>query len=215
MSFVAASPFTKSFTCPHCGVLARQHKWGYPLDNPSYSDCVPEAHIHQAALKISKCENCEKNCIWVGDLIYVYPSRGNAPPPNPDMPDDVRKDYEEAASIYEVSPRGAAALLRLAVQKLMVFLDQPGKNINDDIKALVSVGLPIQVQQALDIVRVTGNNAVHPGKLDADDTKTAAQLFPLLNVIVEYRISLPSRINEMFEALPDGAKAGIQQRDGN
>lgn len=215
MSFVAASPFSKSFTCPHCGVLARQQKWGYPLDAPSYNGCFPEDHIHRAALKITKCENCEKNCIWIGDLIYVYPTRGNAPTANPDMPDEVRQDYEEAASIYEVSPRGAAALLRLAVQKLMVHLGQPGKNINDDIKALVAGGLPTQVQQALDIVRVTGNNAVHPGKLDADDTETAAQLFPLLNVIVEYSISLPSRINEMFEALPDGAKAGIQQRDGN
>jgi Domain of unknown function (DUF4145) len=211
MSFVAASPLTKSYTCPHCGVLARQHKWGYDLGQPMNSH-FPEHNIERARLKITLCEHCSGNCIWK-DNEYIYPNTGSAPRPNPDMPEDVSADYLEAASICQISPRGAAALLRLALQKLMVHLGQPGKKINEDIKALVALGLPLQVQQALDVVRVTGNNAVHPGMLDADDVETAAQLFPLLNVIVEYQISLPSRISEMFEALPDDAKAGIQRRD--
>ncbi len=130
------------------------------------------------------------------------------------MPEEAQADYQEAASIYAHSPRGAAALLRLAVQKLMVHLGQPGKNINDDIAALVASGLPVQIQQALDVVRVTGNNAVHPGKLDANDSRIAEQLFPLINLIVEYRISLPARIQEMYDALPAGAKHAIQKRDG-
>lgn len=63
-------------------------------------------------------------------------------------------------------------------------------------------------------MRVTGNNAVHPGQLDANDVLVAEQLFPLVNVIVEYRISLPARIQEMYDALPSGAKAAIEKRDG-
>lgn len=144
----------------------------------------------------------------------VYPDRGSAPDPHPDMPDNVQADYEEAARIYTKSPRGAAALLRLAIQKLMVHLDQSGKNVNDDIAALVAAGLPPQIQQALDIVRVTGNNAVHPGQLDANDTNVAEKLFPLVNLIVENRISLPTRIKEMFDALPGDAKSAIEKRDG-
>lgn len=211
MKFVAPGIYERSFTCPHCGVLARQYKWGYDLTEASHG-VYGEQYIANAPLRITRCENCGSNCIWVGDT-YVFPDRGNAPRPNPDMPAEARADYEEAARIYTKSPRGAAALLRLAIQKLMIHLGQPGKNINGDIAALVAMGLPEQIQQALDVVRVTGNNAVHPGQLDANDAQVAEQLFPLVNVIVEYRISLPSRIQEMYDALPDGAKTAIEKRD--
>jgi hypothetical protein len=129
------------------------------------------------------------------------------------MPADVRADYEEAAEIYMASSRGAAALLRLAVQKLMVAVGQPGKNINDDIGALVKTGLPSTIQEALDIVRVTGNSAVHPGQIDVDDPKVSEQLFALLNVIIESQIAVPKRVKELYGALPEGSKAAIKKRD--
>ena len=153
MKFVAPGITEKSFTCPNCGVLARQYKWGHALDKPTQG-YYQEGNVSAAALKVSLCENCSANCLWVGEQ-YVFPDRGNAPLPNQDMPAEVRADYEEAARIYDKSPRGAAALLRLSIQKLMVKLGQPGKNINDDIAALVAGGLPSQIQQALDVVRVT------------------------------------------------------------
>ena len=212
MTFVAPSIHEKSFTCPHCGVFARQNKWGYELQFAS-STCYAETQITHAAIKITRCEHCLKNCIWVGDL-YLFPTTGGAPRPNPDMPADVQGDYDEAARIYTQSPRGAAALLRLAIQKLMLHLGQSGKNINIDIAALVVLGLPQKIQQALDIVRVTGNNAVHPGQLDANDIQVVEQLFSLVNVIVEQSISLPKRINKVYDALPEDAKSAIERRDG-
>jgi len=208
---IAPAKSEMAFTCPHCGVLARQYKWGYALAKLN-SGWFDEQSIQAAPLTISRCEHCGKNCLWMGDE-YVYPPKVSAPPPNPDMPGDVLADYQEAARIAAASPRGAAALLRLAVQKLMAHLGQPGKNINSDIAALVADGLPRQVQQALDVVRVIGNNAVHPGQIDANDTAVAQQLFPLLNVIVEYRISLPQRVNAMYNALPPNTLDAIEKRD--
>lgn len=212
MTHVSPNLVMKSFTCPHCGVLARQNKWGHVLSQPS-QQVFNEISIKAADVQISICDNCAKNCLWVKGE-YFYPAKSAAPRPNPDMPPEILTDYNEAAAIYGQSPRGAAALLRLAVQKLMVYLGQPGKNINDDIAALVAQGLPKQVQQALDVVRITGNNAVHPGKLDADDVGVAQQLFPLVNIIVEYQISMPARVQELYDALPPGALAGIDKRDG-
>ena len=116
--------------------------------------------------------------------------------------------------MYKSSPKASAALLRLAIQRCCVELGLKGKELNSDIADLVSRGLPEQVRQSLDIVRVIGNNAVHPGTIDINDDPAIAQtLFKLVNIIVEYLISNPKRIGELFDSLPAGAKDQIQLRD--
>ena len=134
--------------------------------------------------------------------------------PSEDMPEDVKEDFLEARNIVMDSPRAAAALLRLALQKLMIHLGEKGKNLNEDIANLVKKGLPQKIQKALDVVRVIGNNAVHPGEIDLrDDKETALALFELINMIVEVMITQPKQVDELFGKLPDGAKEAIERRD--
>ena len=66
------------------------------------------------------------------------------------------------------------ALLRLALQKLCKELGEGGKDINSDIANLVKKGLRPSIQKALDIVRVTGNESIHPGVLDMKDNRDVA-----------------------------------------
>jgi len=67
----------------------------------------------------------------------------------------------------------------------------------------------------LDVVRVIGNNAVHPGEISIDDNPEIAQaLFGLINVIVENRIAEPKRIEALYASLPEGARNAIERRDG-
>jgi hypothetical protein len=130
------------------------------------------------------------------------------------MPDDIREDFEEARAVFSNSPRSSAALLRLAIQKICINLGLPGKNLNDDIGELVKQGLPVQVQQSLDIVRVVGNNQVHPGVLDVrDDAAMATRLFELVNIITEDRIARPKQIAALYAKLPEGARKQIEERD--
>jgi hypothetical protein len=112
----------------------------------------------------------------------VIPSDAPVEPQHPDLPEDCSVDYREARDIFTKSPRAAAALLRLSIQKLMPHLGEKGANINDDIKSLVSKGLSITVQQSLDFCRVVGNNAVHPGEIDINDSPEVALTLPLENV---------------------------------
>lgn len=190
------------FHCPYCGVNAKQNWYSVYTDSPPLSE-----------YKVSSCTHCSKNCMWY-DKKMIIPTAANAPMPHEDIPASLTADFNEAREIVNFSPRGAAALLRLVLQKLMIELGESGKDINKDIGSLVNKGLPEEIQQALDIVRVIGNESVHPGELDLhDDTDTALQLFELINFIIEERISRKKRISSLFSRLPEGKLKGIEARD--
>ncbi len=136
------------------------------------------------------------------------------PKPHNDMPECIREDYEEAMGVFKHSARSSAALLRLAVEKLCKELGETGKTINDDIASLVKKGLPTHIQQALDIIRVIGNEAVHPGMIDVrDNPEIAMELFGLLNEIIDDRISKQNRIQARYDSLPQSKLDGIKDRD--
>lgn len=166
-------------------------------------------------ISFSVCEHCKKISYWY-DQKMIIPSDSPVQPPHPDMPEEIIAEYNEARSIFGRSPRAAAALLRLAVQKLVAVLGEKGDNINQDIKSLVGKGLPVQVQQALDFCRVVGNNAVHPGEINLNDSPDIAKhLFNMINYIVEDRITRPKQIEGLYQALPEGAREAIEKRDRN
>ena len=119
-----------------------------------------------------------------------------------------------ATEILEKSPRAAAALLRLAIQKLCRQLGEKGKDLNEDIGELVKKGLPVKIQKALDIVRVIGNESVHPGQINLDDNnETAHRLFELINLIANTMITQPKEIDNIYNTLPKEKLKSITERD--
>lgn len=208
MKYIAPKVHEGSFTCPNCNAISQQTWWSISLDATNYVN-------HQygdGALRVGNCTHCTKNTIWLNERL-LYPATSTAPIANSEMPQNVREIYDEASSIFSASPRAAAALLRLALQLLCEQLGGKGKNINDDIATLVSKGLPEIVQQSLDIVRVTGNDAVHPGQIDVDSPKTVSSLFELINIIVEYMIAMPQKVSGIYKQLPTKKLDEIEKRD--
>ncbi len=210
--FVSPSFCQTAFTCPYCGVLA-QMNW----------ECLYEGHTPDInySIHIAVCQVCKYYSLWCkyGTLQrgkptikeeMLYPKL-SAIPPAEDMPESIKAIYKEASNVLGDSPRAACALLRLALEELILYLSdnfEQYKNlkhtsINDDIKELVKLGLPAKVQKALDIVRITGNNAVHSTKeLDINDNpEIAYNLFEMLNFIVQEMITRPKGIDNFFESL--------------
>lgn len=198
----------RKFHCIHCGVYSAQ-SWHSLHFNGQYGMTT------DLSMEFCVCSHCNAWSYWYKKRMIV-PSEAPVPPAHHDMPAECVAEYQEARDIVAISPRAAAALLRLALQKLMAVLGEKGKNINDDIKHLVEKGLPIQVQQALDFCRVVGNNAVHPGEIEINDTpEIAHNIFEMINFIIEDRISRPKHIQSLYNKLPDDARKAVEKRDGD
>jgi hypothetical protein len=205
MAYVAPELGKRAFYCPHCNVYADQ-RWGAIAQHAMGQQTIEGGQA-------SVCSHCKNISIWLNGAM-LYPSVSNAPLSHPDTPVSVKEDYDEARKVFRDSPRSSAALLRLAIQKLCKELGEKGENLNTDIGELVKKGLPPRIQQSLDIVRVVGNNQVHPGTLDVrDDPTIATTLFELINVIVEDRISRPKQIEALYLKLPETSRKQIEQRD--
>lgn len=208
--YIAPQQNIRSFTCPHCNTVSQMKfdRHQFSEDFHGNREYVQVCNV----LTIARCETCGKKIIW-NDDDYIYPDIV-ALEPNSDMPDSVRTLYNEAALIYNKSPRAACALLRLAIERLCNELGESGK-IDNMIGNLVKKGLSITVQKALDAVRVIGNKAVHPGQIafDVDDKSTAEMLMKLLNIITERLITEPKEIDGIFDALPQSVKESIEKRD--
>ncbi|OSA98119.1 UNVERIFIED_ORG: hypothetical protein B2H98_05360 [Clostridium botulinum] len=211
------------FTCPYCGALAGQ-RWdfnaiirdsneGYKFFNKSIGAKEDEDQYFKT-ISVSTCDACYGEHIWFKKEM-ISPKISNVPMPLDEMPESVKKIYNEARDVFSTSYKAATALLRLALQYLCIELGGDGENINNDIGNLVKEKrLPIQIQKALDIVRVAGNNAVHPGVLDLEDEKTSAvTLFEMINFIVDNQIIQPKKIDEFYNSLPSNALNGIRNRD--
>lgn len=243
--YVAPTYKLDAFNCPKCEAYSQQNWYqiyidpacssnflkDYPTKEsniPSYP-ALPPGLVRGADPKtmqkgpdykrideiaISQCQICKIRSIWIEGKM-VYPVHSTAPYPNDDMPDDVKRDFMEAREIVERSPRAAAALLRLATERLVIHLGgDPNSKINTNIQFLVdNKGLRIDIQQALDTLRVVGNEAVHPGTIDVDNKGDAINLFDLMNIIVTTMITDKKLISELYQRLPPAKLKEIEKRN--
>jgi len=186
-----------AFHCPHCGVYAKQDWHNVAKGAISdqglgfYEGFIPDLYL-------SFCSKCGKYSIWHNDKI-IYPTLSTAPWPTEDMPANVKEDFLEARNIVFASPKAASALLRLCLQKLMIYLGEDGKNLDVDVTSLVKKGLPTSFREAIRAV-----NAGNPGEINlSDDAETALALFNFVNMIIEQTITQPKKVKPMYIVLPN------------
>jgi hypothetical protein len=221
MSKVDLTPGYKkeSFACPRCGAFAGM-EWNSLLLNRN----------EYASVAFSICAACSKPSVWIDDVedisrfraelpmqgllggrqTLIFPLECVAPQAEDDMPADVKVDFEEARLVFTHSPRAAAALLRLCVQKLCQELLGKKGDIHKQIGELVDKGLPSRVLKAFDTIRIFGNESVHPGTVNLNDTPDVAlALFSLLNMAVRHCITEEKELEAIRALTPEAKRREI------
>jgi hypothetical protein len=161
---------------------------------------------------ISYCFNCNEMCLWVCDQL-VWPRRVERPEPKLQALPDVRRDDDEARQTLEASPRGAAVLLRLAMEKLCEELGESGESPKDGIASCVQEDVDARVQKVLDAMRIIESDATSQGQIGVGDNRAAAEtLAGLVNLICEKMIIEPRQLQAMYTKLREGAQNTMEQR---
>lgn len=197
-----------AFSCPHCDAYAKQTWFEVKAVRAGILPIVIDG------VNVALCDHCATWSIWMSAGMVFPVGKRSGEPPLDGMPANVRALYEEARDVASRSPRSGAALLRLALQTLIDDLEPGVADLNRKIGSLVAKGLSPEISNAMDIVRVIGNNSVHPGQIDIqEDATLVPALFSLLNLIVEQVVVRRAAIDALFEGLPEGARNAISRRD--
>jgi len=216
MTYVAPDFQKEWFTCPNCNAYAKQDWLQLFAERDKWWVSIATCHYClELSIWFWKSMNRNSNSwYFLQNWKMIYPKKSNVSFPNEDLDEEIKQDYLEASNILNYSPRWACALLRLALQKLMIQLWEDWKDINQNIWNLVKKWLSITIQQALDSVRVIGNEAVHPWELDLkDNIEIATKIFWLINIIADVLITQPKKIQELYWTLPEWKLEWIENRD--
>ncbi|KKI87547.1 DUF4145 domain-containing protein [Shouchella clausii] len=213
---------SKYFNCPHCDVYAEHRykqvyysKSGYDYENdikllglggPSLEPLI-QLEEESTEIYLTNCEKCNEFILWLGKK-QLYPKISSLPLPVEGMPVQIKSLYEEASSIFENSPRAAAALVRLAIEDLITELGAKGRNLSDKIDSFCEgKELPSDVKGALNAIRIYGNKGIHNVEIDMQDDKDSVRfLFELLNLIVQEAIVNPQKRETFFAMIPEKFK---------
>lgn len=209
---------TRTGLCPHCHA-----KTGWSITElQTFLNCTRPFPI---SIQCQVCKNyfydiCSLNNENRYDVKYelrrIWPiaTPSSIPAPNPDMPEECKAIYNEAAQVSIFSPRSAAALLRLCLQNLLQIANVPGDNINDQIRHLVRTRLSSKDVRCMDICRIIGNEGVHPGEINFEENPAIIPpLFLLINLATS-RLFTDERIeDELYKLLPTEKRKGVEERN--
>ena len=203
-SFISAVNLGKQFwECPHC-----KKNMQIDVKDIHYSKCWNSENLLLYVMMIL-CPNpeCEEETIYMstsqrhieGTDVYFTPQYAEMLYPHgvyyhyPDfVPEPIRKDYEEAATISQLSPKASAALIRRALQGMIKakWPDLKDKNLFNQINAL-DEKVPAHQKKALHGIRKIGNVGAHmkdPGAIADQDSPITVDDADNLIKLLEYLI---------------------------
>ncbi len=192
------------FDCPRCGLWV--HQFWSRLQVNEFEEVETGQGTQRASMWWeARCQHCDLPSIW-RDQQMIFPLAKVGATPSPDMPVAARELYEEAAAVAVVSRRAGAALARAMVERLVKELDPdaPARATLEQRIARIRPGVTTSLAKMLDVVRVTGNQALHaqdqPGELvvlvldDAEGPQLVELLLETANDLVDELVTRPATV---------------------
>jgi len=196
--------------CPHCG-KAVQFAVG---DETPLRGQRGLGKPTGYAIRWVQCPACNKITIVLEQGVpstdpveqVIYPLCTQRAPVPPEVPATIKIDYEEAAMVLPLSPKGSAAISRRCLQTVLVDAGKATKkNLSDQIDE-VTPKLPAYLEKVLDQVRVIGNFSAHPLK----DTNSGAIVDVELGE-AEWNLDVLDELFDFYYVKPAAIKAKTDQ----
>ncbi len=187
----------KTYKCPFCG-HDQAYAGGYLKDNTGYCGRVNGSDGYEYSsfdIFTLRCSNANCKRISVVAFNKGFNTQIDLIPKvtmnhYPDyIPEQIRRDYEEANRIMEGSPKAAATLLRRCLQGMIHdYWGIHEKNLNAEISSLKDK-VTVAQWKAIDGLRKIGNIGAHMEKdvdliIDIDEDE-AQKLMKLIELLIE------------------------------
>jgi hypothetical protein len=97
----------------------------------------------------------------------AYPRTTQRKPTPPEVPDEIKQDYEEACRVLSHSNKASAALSRRCLQAILRSKGYAQRNLAQQIETLLGEQDPAEViptglRETVDVIRNFGNFSAHP-----------------------------------------------------
>ena len=159
------------FRCPFCGQVMSVNKSSITVRYFNFSEYFGEYYLEDVpalGVGIYHCPNCDNETVvargykgFCGNReVNIYPNAQFKRFPEY-VPELIRRDYEEAVAIADISPRASAALARCCLQSMIRdFWDIHEESLNAEIDALHEK-LDPTLWNAIDGIRRIGSIGDH------------------------------------------------------
>lgn len=158
-----------TYECPFCGSAQAVHEFTRDNNGPFGSSVRIPSQYQEGSFSIYTLTCSNRACSRIAVLainrttkkqVDIFPKVTMKHYPDY-IPEQIRKDYEEANLVLESSPKAAATLLRRCLQGMIHdFWDIHGKNLNAEITQLKEK-IPAAQWKAIDALRTVGNIGAH------------------------------------------------------
>jgi hypothetical protein len=147
---------TVTTTCPHCGHLATFNQSGTDID-------IGDNYI--CGQRMCSNEKCRGHLFIISknnELVFQYPPL-RIPFDKENIPISILDTFEEAITCHsEKCYVASAIMIRRTLEEVCEERGAKGKDLNERIKDLQSkIVLPKELLEAMDELRLLGNDAVH------------------------------------------------------